>query len=346
MSTYKTDAKILVVDDDSFHLDFISSILMDAGYKVFSASNGQAALDIVKSTPLDLVIADIIMEGMNGFDLTKKIRALGEVTVMLLTGLKEEDAVVRGIASGADEFVTKPFMREELLLRVHNILRYKKSQNSFELMGAKSVKQLTAALRGNGSLNREMVMRLLSATEFRDDETGTHIVRVSKVSCFVAREYGFKGELLDLLETAATMHDLGKIGIPDGILRKPGKLSAQEFDVMKTHTTIGASLLEDSTFPLLNMSCSIAISHHERWDGTGYPRGLKGKNIPIFGRIVAIADVFDALVSKRIYKQAYPFERSVEIIGESSGKQFDPALVESFMNMVDDIYKITAISKK
>jgi putative two-component system response regulator len=335
------DIRILVVDDDRFQVDFISSILMGAGYKVWSASNGQAALDIVKSTPLDLVIADIIMDGMDGFELAKNVKALGDVPVMLLTGLKEEDAVVRGLSSGADEYVTKPFMREELLLRVHNILQYKKSQNLLESMVSKSIKQLTDALKGNGTLNREMVLRLLSATEMRDDETGTHIVRVSKFSCFIAAEYGFKGELLDLLDVAATMHDLGKVGIPDNILRKPGKLSTEEFDVMKKHTTIGASILEDSTFPLLNMSCSIAMSHHERWDGAGYPKGLKGRDIPIFGRIVAIADVFDALISKRVYKAAYSFERSVDIVGESSGKQFDPALVEAFMNIVDDIYKIS-----
>jgi putative two-component system response regulator len=332
--------KILVVDDDSLHLAILGEILRNAGYEVVSASSGKEALGLVESVLPDLVISDVIMDGIDGFDLAHMIKQLYKVPVILLTILEDRKHIIHGLASGADEFLPKPLIAEELLLRVRNILRLKEYQNSLEAMVTRRVAGMTQALKEVGNLNREMIFRLLSAAEVRDDDTGTHIIRVAKYCCIIAQQRGFQGEFIELLETAATMHDLGKIGIPDKILLKPGQLTPQEFDIMKTHTNIGSSILEGSNFPLLNMSCDIALSHHERWDGAGYPQGLKGTDIPIFGRIVAIADVFDALMSKRVYKPAFSFERSVEIIKESRGKNFDPSLVDAFLKGIDEIKSI------
>jgi len=333
--------KILVVDDDSLHVAILGEVLQNEGYEVVSALSGKEALGMVQSESPDLVISDVIMDGMDGFDLAQMIKQLYKVPVILLTVLEDRKHIIHGLASGADEFLPKPFITEELLLRVRNILRLKKYQNSLETMVAKRVEGLTQALKEVGNLNREMIFRLLSAAEVRDDDTGTHIIRVAKYCRIIAQQRGFRGEFLELLETAATMHDLGKIGIPDKILLKPGQLTPQEFDIMKTHTNIGSSILEGSNFPLLNMSCDIALSHHERWDGAGYPLGLRGAAIPIFGRIVAVADVFDALMTKRVYKPAYTFARSVEIIKESRGKNFDPDLVEAFLKGIDEIESVS-----
>jgi putative two-component system response regulator len=333
--------KILIADDIPENLDLLETLLITEGHEVIRRDDGRAALKAFEQDDnIDLALLDVMMPGLTGYELTKKIKERKPIPVILLTGLKKEEDIIKGLECGADEFLNKPFVREELVLRIRNILQLKEYQNDLETTVQKRTGQLSEALRNSSALNREMIYRLLAAAECRNDASAKHIIRIGKYSRITARNLGFNGELIAIVEDAASMHDIGKIGIPDKILLKPGKLTIDEFEVIKSHTTIGAAILEDSEFPLLNMSYEIAFTHHERWDGTGYPAGLKGNDIPIIGRVVALADVFDALTSRRPYKPAYTWEKSLEIIQEESGTHFDPAVVSAFLTGLKDIKQI------
>lgn len=333
--------KILLVDDDSKSLDLLEAILLPQGYGIVRCCDGKAALEIIEKEDIDLVLSDVIMPGISGFELTETIKAKKKVPVILLTSLREKEDVIKGFESGADEFLFKPYIKEELLLRVRNVGRLKEYQDTLRQRVNKRTAHLKETLRKIGALNREMIFRLLTAAEYRDDETGRHIIRVSKYSKVIAESMGFERKFLELIEVAALMHDLGKVGIPDKILLKPGKLTAEEFEIMKTHTTIGAKILEGSKIPLIVMAQNIALNHHEKWDGSGYPRGIKGEDIPIAGRIVALSDIFDALTTRRPYKPAFPWEKSIEIIKEEENNHhLDSKVTEEFFKRIDDIKAI------
>jgi putative two-component system response regulator len=328
--------RILLVDDDELNLMRLETILRPH-YDIFRAKDGDDALLILEKEKIDLVLLDIIMPGMSGFEVARRIKTVDQIPVILLTTLKEKEDIIKGLESGADEFLSKPILKEELLLRIKNILKPKQYQNTLEELVDKRLEDLKEVLKESVELNREMVFRLLVASEYRDDQTGKHITRVGKYSQIIGEAYGYKGEFLEVIENAAKMHDLGKIGIPDRILLKPGKLTPEEFETMKSHTVIGASILEGSSFPLLKMSYEIALTHHEKWDGTGYPYGSKGEAIPVSGRIVALSDVFDALLSHRPYKPPFTWEKSIEIIKQGRGTHFDPRVVDSFFSRINDI---------
>lgn len=332
--------KILLVDDDTENLSLLETILSLQGYETLSCENGTTALQALDEGPIDLILLDVVMPGLSGYDVARQIKATRQIPIILLTGLKEENDVIRGLECGADEFITKPFLKEELLLRIQNLLRLKEYQNDLEKTVNRRAGQLRNALKSSSALNQEMIYRLLMAAECRNDASGHHITRIGKYSCVIAENLGLKGEYVNLLEDAATMHDVGKIGVPDTILLKPGKLTADEFEIIKSHTTMGATILRESEFPLVNMSYDISLTHHEKWDGTGYPNGMKGEEIPLTGRIVALADVFDALTSKRPYKEAYSWEESLKIIRAATGTHFDPAVVEAFFKGIDRIRAI------
>jgi putative two-component system response regulator len=338
--------RILIVDDDVNNLDLLENVLSHAGYEVIRCLDGVEAVRIVKEQKIDLVLSDVMMPLMNGFEVTREVKAISKVPVILLTGLVDKYALVMGLQSGADEFLSKPFHREELLLRVKNILALKIYQDTLKDMVNKRTKKLKDALQRIAESNHDVVFRLLVASEYRDDQTGKHIIRVGKISRMIARNLGSGRRFIEEIEATAPMHDLGKIGIPDNILLKPGKLTMAEFEVIKTHTTIGARILEKSPFRLIKMAQEIALMHHERWDGSGYPGRKKESDIPLPARIVALSDVLDAILSKRPYKPAFSWEQAMEALQKEKGTHFDPEIVNALYKTINEakaIYDQNAI---
>ncbi len=317
--------RILVVDDDNESLEVISEVLEGAGHQVQTATNGQQALQMLDSGSSRLVICDWNMPGISGEQFCEAVRNQdydGYVYVILLTGYnKSPEHVLRALSAGADEILTKPFDPAELRLRIRTAERV-----------------LSLETRDVA------IFALAKLAESRDPETGEHLERMRIYSRLLAQHlstveptcHQVNGEYVRLIYLTSPLHDIGKVGIPDNVLLKPGRLSDREFDIMKTHTTIGAQTLDAAAkrFPaakFLAMARDIAISHHERFDGTGYPNNLVGKDIPLAGRIVALADVYDALTSKRVYKKAFSHEIARAMILEESGTHFDPKVVDAFL---------------
>jgi putative two-component system response regulator len=329
--------KILLVDDNPVDLAFLERLLMREGYEIIKANDGMTALSILEREEIDLIILDVIMPGISGFDVARRIKKGMRLPVVLLSGLSPHECTLRGLESGADEIVAKPFVAQELQLRIRNLLKMKAYQNTLEETVTRRSVDLKRIFRESNKLTREMVFRLLMAAECRDDGTGKHIARVGKYAGIIAKHYGIDEESVELIEDAAPMHDIGKIGIPDKILLKPGRLSDEEFEIMKRHPLIGSEILRKSSFALLKMSFDITLTHHERWDGSGYPFGLRENDIPVAGRIAALSDVFDALTSRRPYKPPYSWGKSVSIVHEERGKHFDPRVVDAFLNGLEEI---------
>lgn len=339
-------ARILVVDDQPVNVKLLEKILDTAGYSnVVSTTDSREAAALFQQSATELVLLDLNMPYKDGFEVLAEIKALEKdyPPVIVLTALKDVDSRVKALESGARDFISKPFDRVELLSRIHNMLEvrllHKAVQNQNALLEAK-VKARTHELE---ETRMEIIRRLGRAAEYRDNETGLHIIRMSKFSQVLGLAAGMSESEAEMLLNASPMHDIGKIGIPDSILLKPGKLDADEWDIMKTHATMGAKILSGHPSELMQMAREIALTHHEKWDGSGYPAGLSGEAIPLAGRIVALADVFDALTSTRPYKKAWSVEAAVNFIKENSGKHFDPGLVESF---VANLNKILVIKDK
>ena len=325
--------QILIVDDDEIALDVLTHALARAGHKVEVARDGEAALEIIRRDTCRLVISDWEMPRMDGLELCRTIRQeefSGYVYCILLSARNGTDNIVEGLSAGADDFLTKPFAPEELRVRVR------------------------AAERILSLETRDVaIFAMAKLAESRDPETGAHLERVRSYSRLIAQQlahvpefhHHLDGEFIRLIYLTSPLHDIGKVGIPDSVLLKPGRLSDREFEIMKTHTTIGAETLEAAArhFPgvrFLDMAKEIALSHHERYDGTGYPAGLVGDEIPLSGRIVALADVYDALTSKRVYKQAFGHDVARGIIVPERGKHFDPAIVDAFLECESEFIAI------
>ncbi len=344
------DVKILAVDDDNFNLQIIQAMLEGVTTSIYTASNGQEALDLLESTPgIDIVLLDLQMPVMDGFEALQRIKlnfSLMNIPVIVVTADQQEVTKVLGL--GANDFLAKPFNPDELRLRVQNHVRSKKYHDIISNMNAmleEEVSKKTADLRDALALSQEaeyeICLRLGRASEFRDMETGMHTRRISEMSKALALLAGLPEEQAELLRFASPLHDVGKIGIPDRILLKPGKLDETEMQIMKLHTTIGGRILsEGERFHSLEAGCTVALQHHEKWDGSGYPKGLKGEEIHIFARIVMITDVFDALASDRPYKKAFPIEKILAIMEEGRGSFFDPHLLQLFL---DNLQQFVAI---
>ena len=339
-------ATILVVDDESVNVKLLEKLLDEAGYSdVVSTQDPREVEWQVERHRPDLILLDINMPYRDGFQVMEALRARfpGECEVppiLVLTAQNDQEHLRRALEGGARDYLTKPFDRAELLMRVRNLLEVR---GAFKLL--RDEKQVLERMvlertRELHDTRLQVVRRLGLAAEYRDNETGMHIVRMSKTSVVLGRALGMDEARLDLLLNASPMHDIGKIGIPDHVLMKPGKLDEHEFELIKTHTIIGADLLGGDDSELMTMAREIALGHHERWDGTGYPHGLKGEEIPLVGRICAVADVFDALTSDRPYKSGWPVEEAVEYIRNGAGSQFDPAVVEAFSAHLDEILAI------
>jgi putative two-component system response regulator len=332
------NARILIIDDQDANLQLVKGVLVKANYTtIVTVSDPRDVLHSFSVLQPDLILLDLMMPHLSGFEVMELLRPLiaqeDYLPILILTADATSKVKHQALAMGAHDFLTKPLDTAEVLLRVKNLLKTRflhlrldeRNHNLEEEVGKR-----TAELR---EAHIEVLERLAVAAEYRDDETGQHVRRVSDTSFRLAGALGIEGRELELIRRASQLHDVGKIGIPDEILLKPGKLTPAEFEVMKTHTTIGARILTGARSDLVRMASAIAYTHHERWNGLGYPRGLSGDAIPIEGRIVAVADVFDALTNARLYKEAWPLEEALAEIERQSGAQFDPAVVKAFLEL-------------
>ncbi|SFB78179.1 putative two-component system response regulator [Marinospirillum celere] len=319
-----TDQKtLLLVDDEPVNLQVLKNIL-EADYRLLFARSGERALQLAQQEEPDLILLDVMMPGLSGHDVCQQLKAneqTAALPVIFVTALSDAENESFGFELGAVDYLTKPVSPPVVKARVKNHL---------SLVRLEELKKTRLAV----------VQRLGRAAEYKDNETGLHVIRMSLYSQVLAHHLGFSEKDAEELLNAAPMHDVGKIGIPDSILRKPGKLDAEEWEVMKTHTQIGAEIIGEDGSRLLQLAHSIALHHHEKWDGSGYPQGLKGEAIPLEARIVALADVFDALTSERPYKKAWTVEAALDLIQQETGKHFDPRIVEAFNNCLPTILEI------
>ncbi len=343
--------KILVVDDDELYREMLALTLEDLA-TVVGVEDGQQALDVLAvSRDFDVILLDLEMPVLDGFAVLttlKKHMVWREIPVIVITASRTE--VTRTLALGANDFLTKPYDAEELRLRVMNQVRVKKlhdlSTDLNEIL-EQEVLRKTAALRESlaqaQEAEYEIALRLGRAAEFRDLETGMHTRRISEMAKLLAELAGLTPEECNMLRYAAPLHDVGKVGIPDRILLKPGKLTEDEMKIMRWHSVIGSKILSDAVrYPSLEMGKVVALQHHEKWDGTGYPEGLAGEAIHVFARIVMVVDVFDALASERPYKPAFPLEKVVVIMQEGNGSFFDPVLLQLFLSNLSSFVAIRA----
>lgn len=340
----KENARILIVDDEPVNLKLLDKMLSAQGYSnLVLIQDPRQVLEVYRQQRTDLVLLDINMPHLDGFGVMELLKALDDPLlppVVILTAQHGQDFLLRALNAGARDFITKPFDRNELLARVRNMLDAHLAHRL--VYEQKDVLDDMVQVR-TGELRRtrlQVVQRLGRAAEYRDNETGNHILRMSHISALLAKSIGWNAADCELMLHASPMHDIGKIGIPDHILLKPGKFEYEEWEIMKTHAIIGANILEGDDSDLMKCAGEIALSHHEKWDGTGYPYGLSGEAIPLTGRIAALADVFDALTSERPYKKAWTVEAAVGWIKENRGTHFDPDLVEVFLVQLPEILKI------
>ena len=315
--------KLLLVDDEPVNLRVLKQLL-GKDYILYFAKSGDEALKLAEKQRPDLILMDVMMPEMTGFQACthlKKTSGLKHIPVIFVTALNDATDEAEGFAVGGVDYITKPISPPVVLARVKTHLSLVKSE---ELRRTRM----------------QVIQRLGRAAEYKDNETGMHVLRMSHFSKIIALAYGFSEARADMLLHAAPMHDIGKIGIPDSIMLKPGRLTDSEFEVMKTHPKIGAEILGDADSDLMNLARIVALTHHEKWDGTGYPEGLAGEDIPIEGRIVAVADVFDALTSRRPYKEAWPVDKTLDFMHSQSGIHFDPALIALLDQCLDDILEV------
>ena len=349
--------RILVVDDEEPNRELLEAMLIPLGYDVDLACDGEDAFIKVSENPPDIILLDIMMPKIDGIEVARRLKSDASsklIPIVIVTALREVEIRVKALEAGADDFLTKPVDKTELTARVKSLLKVKafndhmlNYQRELESEVRNRTEELHQALSKLQTVSLSTIFRLARAAEYKDEDTGAHLQRMSRYSAAVARELGLDNQLVESILYAAPMHDVGKIGIPDHILLKPAKLTDDEWKIMKRHPYIGAKILEspnnqqkDEEEGFIKVAKVIAYSHHEKWDGSGYPRRLKGDNIPIEGRITAIADVFDALTSKRPYKDPFSLEKSFKILKEGSGSHFDPKVVDAFFNRVDEILEI------
>lgn len=332
------NARILIVDDEPVNVDLLRRLLERAGFsRIESTNDSRQALDLYVKFRPDLILLDLHMPHRDGLEVMDELNQIAEASylpILMLTGDDTPEAKREALSRGAKDFLNKPFHSDEVLLRIGTLLEtrflYLQIQSQNQILEAK-VRDRTRELE---AAQIEIIERLARAAEFRDDNTGQHTERVGQMSALLARQIGLSDTQVSLIRRAAPLHDVGKIGIPDSILMKLGKLTPEEFELVKTHTTIGARILSGSRFTILRLAEEIAYNHHERWDGSGYV-GTRGSDIPLAGRIVAVADVFDALTQKRPYKAAWPVTEAIAEIDRQRGRQFDPALVDAFLRVIE-----------
>ncbi len=340
----RRDQHILVVDDEAVNLKLLERMLGLHGYTSLSlVQDSRNVVEAYQRRKPDLILLDVNMPCLDGYQVIEQLKSLDDPLlppIIMLTAQNGREYVFKALSLGARDFIAKPFDQTELLMRVRNLLD---AHLAHKLL-AEQKDVLEAEVR---SRTRELyesrleIIRFLGrAAEYRDNETGLHIVRMSQYSVCLGKAAGMGEEEAEMLLNASPMHDIGKIGISDRILQKPGKLDASEYQIMKKHAEIGADILSGHPSPLMQMAATIALTHHEKWDGSGYPQGLAGEGIPLVGRVVALCDVFDALTSNRPYKKAWSSENALGYIAENSASHFDPCLVKTFESIVPEILAI------
>lgn len=337
--------QIVLIDDVEANLlllrHFISQ--QQGTFEVQEFLDPQKALAHCRARMPDLVIVDYMMPVLNGIDFVRQLRAMpagADIPVLMVTANNERPVRYSALEAGANDFLTKPLDRVEFTARLRNMLALRSSQRRLQDRASWLAEEVLKATEEIRQRERETIVRLSKAAEFRDPETGGHIQRMAHYAWLIAVRLGLPPEQQELLLEAAPMHDVGKVAIPDHILLKPGRLTPEEFEVMKQHAAKGHQILAGSSSPLLQMAAVIALTHHEKYDGSGYPNGLRGESIPLVGRIVAVADVFDALTSARPYKPAWEVDRAVEHMRRLSGEHFDPRCVEAFLDRFDEVLAV------
>lgn len=358
---------VLVVDDTELNLRMISQVLRKEGYQIRAVTSGREALAAIQETLPEVILLDITMPDIDGYEVCQQLKTdsyTADIPIIFISALDAIIDKVKAFKVGGADYIPKPIQVQELVARVRNqidlrrlqkqlkaqndVLEDKNSQLVSEIHKRQAVEAEIRKLNANleakvrartQDLERaqvEILERLSLAGERRDDDTGKHTLRVGYMSSLITETLGQSEQAAELIRLAARLHDIGKIGIPDQVLLKPGKLTDEEYSLMKKHTTIGAEMLSGSTSPLIRLAEEIALTHHERWDGEGYPQGLAGRDIPLSGRIVAVADVFDALTHERPYKDAWNLERVIKELHAMRGSQFDPKVVNAFLKIVKD----------
>ncbi len=339
-----SNESILIVDDEPSNLKLLDKMLSGQGYKnLVLVEDPREVLARYRETRPALILLDINMPHLDGYQVMQQLKALNDPLlppVVILTAQHGKDYLLRALAAGARDFIGKPFDRNELLMRVRNLLDAQLAHRLVHDQKAVLEDMVRARTEELRHTRLQIVQRLGMAAEYRDEETGNHILRMSHSCALLAGSIGWSEADCDLILNASPMHDIGKIGIPDAVLLKPGKFEPHEWEIMKTHAAIGSRLLEGDDSDLMRMAREIALTHHEKWDGSGYPNGLAGEAIPQAGRIAALADVFDALTSVRPYKKAWTVDAAVDLIKENSGRHFDPVLVEAFVQELPGIVAI------
>jgi len=339
--------KILVVDKAEGDFTTLEAVLSPLGYEVILACDESEALAKVKQKSLNVILLGVDAAKGDDYKIVRQLKtdeASKGIPVVMITSRDEMEERLKALDAGVDDFLSKPLDEAELRARINSLLKVKafndqagRYQEELETAVTKRTQEFSKALEKIKVASLDTVYRLSRAAEYKDEDTGAHVERMSHYSSAIARGMGLDEEFIEKILWAAPMHDIGKIGIPDRVLQKPGKLDADEWTIMKTHTEIGGEILKDASADFIILAADIAISHHEKWDGSGYPGGLKGGDIPLAGRIVALADVFDALTSERPYKTAFPLEKAMGIIKEGQGSHFDSDVVDAFMAIEDEI---------
>lgn len=347
--TAAKQATILIVDDDRVNVKVLEAFVKAEGHATRTANGGEAALDLVAAELPDLVLLDAMMPGIDGFQVVTRLKAdprTAHIPIIMITGLNDRDSRLRALQVGAEEFLNKPVDRMELRVRVRNLLRLKEYGDFLENYNhilEREVESRTAELRES---YRETIITMTRAAEYKDQNTGAHVRRISFYSLELAERMGLDSKFADAFFFASPMHDIGKIGIPDNILLKPASLDAEEYGIMRTHCMLGARILGKNDSPYIRMGAEIALTHHERWDGSGYPNGLMGEEIPLSARLMAVCDVYDALRTERPYKPALDHETAVAIMTRGDGRtmpeHFDPAVLATFQSSGDTFQQIYA----
>jgi len=341
--SYRMTPDILIIDDTLANLQLLTDILKEEGYRVRPALSGEVALQSARRKPPHLVLLDIKMPDMDGFEVCRHLKndaATRDIPVIFISALSDTQDKLQAFRAGGVDYITKPFQFEEVKARVRTHLQLKEYQDFLGQKIQEGLHEIYALNHEITDTQREIILTLGAICETRSHETGQHVKRVAEYSSLLANLIGASGDECALIRFASPMHDIGKVAIPDAILNKPGALAQDEWAIMKTHTLLGYQMLSASQRPLLKMAATIALEHHERWDGSGYPRGLAGEDIHLAGRVTALADVFDALGSERCYKNAWPLEQIIAYVRDERGKHFDPRLVDVFLEHLDDFLAI------
>ncbi len=338
------DSVILVVDDELDIVNLLMTILKHVGFEnVIATDRPMDAFRLYQDHRPDAVVLDLHMPGVNGLELLRQLTDFepnGYAPILILTGEHDPDYKNRALLSGARDYLVKPFMPVEVIARVRNMLEIRRLYRRTAERGQELERMVAQRTLELDKAYREILQRLGRASEYRDDDTGNHARRIGEYAALIGRGLHLEDEQVEHLRRASPMHDVGKIGIPDGILLKPGKLDAQEWETMKSHVEIGVRILSGATSGLLQVAEEIAQTHHEKFDGNGYPNGLAGEEIPLNGRLVAVCDVFDALTSERPYKRAWSVEDAVAEIARCKGGHFDPRIVDVFLDNLPQVQRI------